>query len=197
MKHALALALVAVFIAGTAFAAENPNVSIWLDADPPNAVTMVEPGNGETFTVSIIMDCFGETGGTRGIAFLFERTFSGFKLGQTNLLGGLFFGDVEVDPGYTIAAGADCVYPSDGIVVAAQIEYLYQGEPGTITILPHGLIEPGTGRNALDCDFEEDDQYCIAGGLGVHMAAPGNDEGCSCDSPVEEATWGAIKAFYR
>ncbi|MEE8573474.1 MAG: hypothetical protein V3T20_09420 [Gemmatimonadota bacterium] len=192
MKHALALALVATLVAGPALAVENPNISIWLDADPPNAVTMVEPGEGETFTVSVILDCFSETGGTRGIAFLFDRTFSGFKLSQTNLLGGLFFGDVEID-GFTIAAGEACVYPTGGIVVAAEIQYLYNGDPGTITILPHA----GTGRNALDCDFEEDDQYCIAGGFGVHMAAPGNDEGCGCDAPIEAATWGAIKSLYR
>jgi hypothetical protein len=191
MKYALMLVVVAMAF-GTAFAAENPNISLWLDADPPNAVTRVDPSIGGTFTVSIVMDCFSETGGTRGIGLLGVRTFSGFKLSQTNMLGGLDFGDFEVD-GWTLAAGAECVYPTGGIVVAGELEYLYQGDPGTITLAPH----PGTGRNTLDCDFLEDDQFCIAGGLGVGMEAPGNDEGCLCDSPVEEATWGAIKAFYR
>jgi hypothetical protein len=196
MRYALMVAVAALAF-GTAQAVENPNISIWLDADPPNAVTRIEPDNNATFTVYVIMDCFSETGGTRGIAFLFIRTFSGFKLSQTNMLGGLDLGDVEIDPGWSIVAGTDCVYPTDGIVIAAQVQYLYQGTPGTITIVPHGLVEPGTGRNTLDCNSEEDDQYCIAGGFGVWEDAPGNMEGCLCDAPVEASTWGSIKSMYR
>jgi hypothetical protein len=191
MRYALMVAVAALAF-GTAQAVENPNVTIWLDADPPNAVTRVEPESGSTFTVTIVMECFGPAGGTRGIGLLGVRTFSGFKLGQSSLLGGLDFGDLEVD-GWTLAAGANCVFPTDGLVLIGEIQYLYQGTPGTLTLAPH----PGTGRNTLDCNFAEDDQFCIGGGFGVWEDAPGNLEGCLCDAPVEASTWGSIKSLYR
>jgi hypothetical protein len=192
MRYALMLVVVALAF-GSAFAAENPDIRIFLDADPPNEVTRLDLNPNDSFTVSVVLDCFGDGGGTRGTAFLLVRTFSGFKLGQTAMLGGLDFGDAEVD-GWTVAAGADCVYPDgDGIVVVGELQYLYLGTPGTLTMQPH----PGTGRNTLDCDFQEDDQYCVAGNFGVNDDAPAGEVNCDCDNPVEESTWGAIKAFYR
>lgn len=195
MKYALTLVVVALAF-GSAFAGTNPDIRVYLDADPPNLVDRLDPAASESFVVSIVADCFGEGGGFRGTGILFSRTFSGFKLAQTAAQPGLDFGDVEVDPGWTLAF-TDCAMPDvNEIVVVGTVEYLYLGAPGTIQILPHGDVEPGTGREALDCNFESD-FWCIAGNFGVGADAPPGEGGCDCDNPVEEATWGAIKAFYR
>jgi len=198
MKALLAVLMIAAF-AVTAFGGTNPDVRIYLDVDPPFGVHEVHPDVGTTFDVYVCLDCFGEGGGTRGTAFLLVRTFSGFKLAQVAMLGGLDFGDAETDPGWTMAAGTDCVYPDvNGIVVVGSIQYLYQGAPGTLDILPHGQVEPGTGREVLDCEFASD-FYCVYANLGVSMPPNPGEIGCDCEpaSPVEDATWGSIKSLYR
>lgn len=157
-------------------AEQNPNIHIYLDADPPNKLDRVDPIASETFDVYVCLDCFNSCGGTRGTAFLLERTFDGFKLSQNALLGGLDFGDAEVD-GWTIAAGADCVMPDEfGIVCVGVITYLYLGVPGTLDIVPH----PGTGREVLDCCFLSD-FYCVSGNLGVGMDPNPPEPDCVCD----------------
>jgi hypothetical protein len=194
MKVLLAVLMVGAF-AVTAFAGTNPDVRIYLDVDPPVGVHEVHPTPGSTFDVFVCMDCLGEGSGTRGVGFLLQRTFVGFKLAQTSLMGGLDFGDAEVD-GWTLAAGADCLYPDvNGVVCVGSLTYLYQGpDPGTIDILPH----PGTGAEVLDCDFASD-FFCVYANLGVSMPPNPGDPDCDCEpaSPVEDATWGAIKSLYR
>jgi hypothetical protein len=171
--------LTGLFIAVLAFAVcadQNPNIRIYLDADPPNHLDFVEPPASGTFDVYVCLDCFNSCGGTRGTAFLLERTFQGFKLSQQALLGGLDFGDAEVD-GWTIAAGTDCVMPDEnGIVCVGVITYLYLGVPGTLDLLPH----PGTGREVLDCCFLSD-YYCVAGNLGVGVDPNAPEPDCECD----------------
>jgi len=191
--------LVAIAVPVVAF--ENPNLAIFLDADMDtgnDVVNEVCPAIGGTFSVYICFDRFGEGGGMFGAAFMFNRTFSGFKLSQTNLLPGLAFGDVEVD-GWAITAGEDCQYPdASGVLVAATCMYLYQGAPGTITIVPH----PVDSNSAADCENELD-FWCVAselshgqsGNFGCCVSPPNG--GCEPLSPVEESTWGTIKSFYR
>jgi hypothetical protein len=198
MKSLLAVLMIGAF-AVTAFAGANPNIRIYLDVDPPVKVHEIHPDAGTTFDVYVCVDCFGEGSGTRGTAFLLQRTFTGFKLSQTSLMGGLDFGDAETDPGWTLAAGADCVYPdANDVACIAVIQYLYQGGPGTLDLLPHGLVEPGTGREVLDCDFASD-FYCIYANLGVSVPPNPGETDCICEpaSPVEDATWGSIKSLYR
>ena len=199
MKRALLSLLLIAFIAVPAFAGQNPDIRIYLEADPNNHVHEIHPAASTQFDVYVCLDCFGEGGGTRGTAFLLVRTFSGFKLSQTSLLGGLDFGDAETDPGWTLAAGANCVYPdADGVVCVGVLNYLYLGVPGTLDIVPHGQVEPGTGREVLDCDFLSD-FYCIHANLGVSVPPNPGEEDCDCEppQPVEDATWGGIKALYR
>jgi hypothetical protein len=198
MKRALLSLLLIAFIAVPVMAGENPDVRIFLTVDPPAVISEIHPLASETFDVYVCLDCFGEGGGTRGTAFLLARTFQGFKLSQMSMLGGLDFGDAEVDPGWTLAAGADCVYPdANDVVVVGVIQYLYLGVPGTLDILPHGQVEPGTGREVLDCQFASD-FYCILGNLGVSVPPnPGEDCPCEPPQPVEDSTWGGIKSLYR
>jgi hypothetical protein len=195
MKRVI-IALAITAVASAAFAGANPNVRIYLDADPNNHVHEIHPLASETFDVYVCLDCFGTdpiASGTRGTAFLLIRTFQGFKLAQMALLGGLDFGDAEVD-GWTIAAGSACIYPDvDGVVCVGVITYLYLGGPGTLDLAPH----PGTGSEVLDCDFLSD-YYCIHANLGVSVPPNPGDPDCECEiNPVEDATWGGIKALYR
>jgi hypothetical protein len=196
MKY-FVIALLILGLAGSAFGIGNPDVRIYLDADPNNLVHEIHPGPSATFDVYVCLDCFGDDpylSGTRGTAFLLVRTFGGFKLAQVALLGGLDFGDAEID-GWTIAAGAACVYPDiDGVVCVGVVTYLYTGPEGTLDILPH----PGTGREVLDCDFLSD-YYCIYANLGVSMPPNPGEPDCDCpeNNPVEDSTWGGIKGLYR
>jgi hypothetical protein len=192
MKH-LVIALMILGLASMAAAVQNPDIQIYLDAAPPGYVHEVHPEPNATFDVYVCLDCFGPGGGTRGTAFLLVRTFAGYKLSQTALLGGLDFGDAEVD-GWTIAAGANCVYPDEyGVVCVGVITYLYLGVPGTLDIVGH----PGTGNEVLDCDFLSD-YFCVHANLGVSVPPNPGDPGCECEEvPVEDSTWGEIKSLYR
>ena len=197
MKHLL-IAVAILAFAATAFAGANPDIRIYLDADPPNHVHEIHPAPSEQFNVYVCFDCFGDdpvSSGTRGFAFLLNRTFGGFKLAQTQICaGGLDFGDAEID-GWTIAAGANCVYPDvDGVVCCAWITYLYTGPEGTLDLAPH----PGTGAEVLDCDYLSD-YYCVHANLGVSMPPNPGDPDCDCpdNNPVEDSTWGGIKSLYR
>lgn len=176
MRHLLVSLLVAC-LASSAFGGANPNIRIYLEADPNFHVHEIYPVANDIFDVYVCVDCFGDdpvSSGTRGTAFLLVRTFQGFKLSQMSLFpGGLDFGDAEVD-GWTLAAGPDCLYPGpDGIACVGVIEYLYVGVPGTLDLVPH----PGTGREILDCDFNSD-YWCIHANLGVGVPPNPADPCC-------------------
>jgi hypothetical protein len=191
-----------LLLAVTALADQNPQLAIFLDADMDtgnDVVNEVCPNPNETIMVYVCFDQFGGGGGMLGAAFKFDRTFAGFKLAQTNLLGGLDFGDVEVAPGWAITAGANCQFPdANGVVVAASVQYLYLGTPGIVQILAHDV----DGHVGADCDNLLDD-WCIAsldshgfaGNFGVCMPPPDGD--CVPAVPVEDRSWGTIKALYR
>ena len=187
--------LVALLLAHAAVADQNPDIRVYLDFDPPNEVNRIDPEPGTIFDVYVVLDCFGPGGGTRGLSLAFERTFDGYVLDQTSLLGGVEVGDVE-DPyiGWAYVAGADCVYPgAGGLVVTGYVTYYYAGEPGHIRVL-RTEFEQGL---TLDCNVDVD-YYCIAGHAGVGMDAPPGESGCVCGgSPVEEGSWSTIKALYR
>jgi len=195
------IAVVVAALAVPAFAIENQNLTIFLDTDGDTSTEPVNevcpPTNG-TFDVFVCFGQFGDGGGMLGAAFGFERTFTGYKLTQTNLLGGLDFGDVEVD-GWAITAGANCQYPdATGILVAAQVSYLYLGVPGSISVVPH----PIDLNSAADC-LNELDFWCVpsvnshglSGNFGVCTVAP--DGNCEPTVPTEDRSWGSIKALYH
>ena len=192
---AIVVTLIIGLLALPAFADQNPDIAFGLDStDPPSQMNHLAEVPAASFNVYLVLSCFGEGGGTRGLGVLFERTFPGYKLGQTSLLGGLDMGDIE-DDGWSLVAGADCVYPALGTdyVVAGYIEYLPTG-PGTIQILPH----PVSGQQVLDCN-DLMDYFCIYANFGIVTAPPAPDDECFfCEpSAVEDATWGAIKSLYR
>jgi hypothetical protein len=82
-------------------------------------------------------------------------------------------------------------------VCVGVIQYLYLGAPGALDILPSGLVQPGTGREVLECDFQS--LYCcIHANLGVSMPPTPGEPDCGCEpSPVMNTSWGDIKALFR
>jgi len=197
----LMMVLMVLAFAATAFADQNPELAIFLDSDMDTGNAVVNeicPDVNDQVLVYVCFDQFGVGGGMLGAAFLFDRTFGGIKLTQTNMLGGLGFGDVEVD-GWAITAGADCQFPdANGVIVAASVGYLYLGTAGTITLLPH----PVDGAVGSDCDNLFDtwciasiDSHGLSGNFGFCMTPDDGD--CIPPVPVENATWGSIKSLYR
>ena len=194
MKRSL-IAVVVLVVALPASAAQNPDIRIYLDADPPNMVHQICPAPDDVLDVFVCLDCFGPGGGTRGTVFRFIRTFGGVKIAQVSLLGGLDLGDVDDIQGWSIVTGEDCIYPDEnGIVVAARVSYLYTGPPGTLDIAPTATLP----RRVLDCNYTDDDLFCILASLGVCMPPNPGEVGCYCgEVPVKETSWGSVKALYR
>ncbi len=190
MKHIIALALL---IALAAPAAANPVLANVVYIDVGDGSNCYCPDPSEAFTITVyISDLEPGLQGIFGIAFMFDRTFSGFKLAQTNLLGGLDFGDVEVD-GWALTSGGDCVEPdANGLIAVAELTYLYLGTPGLITFMPH----PIDGQSFADCNNDLGEWWVRDqpdGNAGICMEPPG---GCGT-VPVEDASWGSIKALFR
>jgi hypothetical protein len=193
MKHLLlvmALASVPVLAAG------NPSpqldVIVFDMGDGSNCICP-QPDTPFTVTAMLARLDYAENG-IRQIAFSFHRTFGGDMVSATNLLGGTMLGDPESGSGCMLLAD-DCVLPNEtGFIPLVSCEYLYTGVPGVI--LPHGY---GTeGARFVDC--AGDTCYWMflwsdyGGNAGICMDPP---YGCGVVVPVENATWGSIKALYR
>jgi hypothetical protein len=193
MRHCSILLFV-LLVAAPAFAGQNPDVRIYLDFDPPNGVSRIDPVADSTFDVYIVLDHLGAGGGVRGVAPVFERTFGGTLLSQTNLLGGMDFYSVDdTYGGWVHLSGTDCAHPSaNGLLVTGFVTYLYNGTPGYMRI-QRPEVDPGM---VVDCDFAAD-YFCVAGNAGVGMDAPSGEPGCGGASPVESVSWSSIKALYR
>lgn len=76
----------------------------------------------------------------------------------------------------------------------ARLDLLYLGVPGDVMILDH----PEYPRWIMDCNEPAElDYYCVwmQGGVGKDPLV--GDEGCFPVVPVEDATWGSVKALYR
>ena len=110
----------------------------------------------------------------------------------TNLLpGNLGIGDAFVG-GITIAS-TDCMLAP--FQYFGYVSFFYLSGACTIEVLDHTEYP----RWVVDCMLPNGavDYYCVwkQGGLG--MAAPPGDAECEANTPVEDATWGSIKALYR
>jgi len=118
-----------------------------------------------------------------------------------------------VTPGMSATTGFSCLLPGccvagawdEGVVLAssdchterflyvAKISLVYLGTPGDVMILDH----PEYPRWVIDCDLSEADYYCVWMHGGVGKDALEGDEECFPVVPVEDATWGSVKALYR
>jgi hypothetical protein len=115
----------------------------------------------------------------------------------TNLLPG----DLAIgswDTGITIAS-TECM--TDDLVYIGRLDMFYTGTPGDVMILDH----PQWPRWVIDCTYPPVDDplmtnfYCVWMHGGVGKDPEDGDPGCDPPgwSPVEDATWGEIKALFK
>ena len=189
MKY-LALTVLTLLIACAAFAGGNPGVATYIDFDPPNRLHYVTPA---LYTAVVAYICFGDLPmGLAGCSF--RVTDVGVECpgvfapdpGFTNLLpGDLAIGNYLT--GITLAS-TECMPGPD--VCVAYVSLFYLGGECCVEVLDH----PDYPRWVLDCnDPAQVDFYGIlaGGGGAVNTASP-------CPTvPVEESTWGSVKALYR
>ncbi len=184
MKRML-IVLVALTLAAVAGAGQNPNVRLYIDFDPPNYVHQLRaPALGDTIRLYVVADSLGSSPGHGlwGAAFQVARDFGGTYLGAVNLLDPdtAPIGDPESAAGIALASGGNCVQGS--VVPIAEISYLYGGELGTISLLPHS----SDGAATADCNNDLDAWSMYTGGSIVReteeplitcVADVGNDQG--------------------
>jgi hypothetical protein len=177
-----------------AFAGQNPNIRAFISFAP----TCPDPYVHRTEVCSGLVNCyfvldnFGPDGGMRQVSMTWTTTGFGMAFAAVyNLPGAQVIGGPDNQTGVGwVVSGDSCVYPNEcGIVVVLNQPYFVTG-PGTITITPN----PVDGTLVTDCDFDAD-FYCVLANGGLCMDPPAGD--CPPPSPVEDSTWGSIKALYR
>ena len=186
MRIFLAMIMI-MAIAVPALAGGNPNVVGYIDFDPPNRVHSAMPAPYATVLAYI---CFGDLDmGMAGVSFMINDVMVDCPgvfapPSFTNILpGDLAIGNYLT--GITLAS-TDCMTDAD--VCVAYVSLYYLGGACCIELLDH----PDYPRWLLDCnDPAEVDFY-------QHLAH-GSIGGAICPdaSPVEDATWGSIKAMYK
>ena len=187
MRIFLAMIMI-MAIAVPALAGGNPNVVGYIDFDPPNRVHSVMPA---PYTAVVAYVCFGDLDmGLAGCSFMLNDVGADCPgvfapdPGFTNLLpGDLAIGNYLT--GITLAS-TECMTDPD--VCVAYLSLFYLGGECCIELLDH----PDYPRWVLDCnDPAQVDFY--------QLMAHGSVGGGLCPeiSPVEDTTWGSIKAMYN
>jgi hypothetical protein len=195
MRTLLAILVIAT-MAVTATAGDNPQVYAYISFDElgDETVGAIAPAAYTTVNAYFCLGCV--EGGITTVSFMLNNAMvdcPGVMATQSfvNLLpGNLAIGDAFVAPGITIAS-TECMSMTP--VVVGYGTYFYLGGDCVIEILDH-VDYP---RWVVDCNEPGlVDEYCLFGHGSVGAAvAPAED--CPCGSPVEDATWGGIKALYR
>ena len=197
MKTLLAILVVAA-MAVTATAGLNPQVYAYISFDEfgDETVTAVQPAPYTTVNAYFCLGCI--EGGMTTVSFLLNNAMAdcpGVMATQSfvNLLpGNLAIGDAFVAPGITIAS-TECM-AMDPVIVGYGT-YFYLGGDCVISITDHADYP----RWVVDCqDPGQVDNYCLQGHGAVAGGIAPAGEDCPCGgTPVEDATWGGIKALYR
>jgi hypothetical protein len=197
MKQLLAMGLILVF-AMTASAGLNPEVYAYLTFDEFGDETMniVAPAAYSTVNAYLCLGCIEE--GMTTVSFGLSNALvdcAGVMATQSfvNLMpGNLMIGDPFDGVGATIAS-TECM-TMDPVIVGYGT-YFYLGGDCVIEIVDHADYP----RWVVDCQEPGVvDYYCVQGHAGVGAGVPPAGEDCPCGGvPVEDATWGGIKALYR
>ena len=200
MKTLLAILVIAA-MAVTATAGDNPQVYAYIsfDAAGDEAANSVAPLPYSTVNAYFCLGCV--EGGLTTVSFMLNDALvdcpntggSGMATQAfVNLMpGNLAIGDAFTAPGITIAS-TDCMMMDP--VIVGYGTYFYLGGDCVISIMDH-VEYP---RWVVDCqDPGQVDLYCVQGHGAVGAAVAPAGEDCPCGSPVEDATWGGIKALYR
>ncbi len=181
MRTLLAFLLV-VAIAVPAFAGDNPAIQMYVDFEDGGYVHRADPAMYTAFDAFFMVDTFV---GFTTISFMVGNTPGMSTLvAYDNLLpGNLAIGAYET--GITLAS-TECMTVAPLAVAVGH--YFYLNVPGDIQILDH----PEFPRWVVDCN-DQVDYYCVLINGGVHQDPIEGD----CGSPVENSSWGGIKALYR
>jgi hypothetical protein len=208
MKRLL-VALVVLAFALPALAGQNPNVAIYLyttSSGIGGTNWTASPSGGGVKSVYVCFDHFGVGGGMYGASWRFIEVPGPDYMSSTNQfagVGGLTIGDPGSAAGIAMTVGPAAVYPNvNGIIILGRIRYTVEGDPpggGSITVVPHAT----DGRAVADAQNQLD-YWCVhsvaynglSGNFGWD-APPTIDGNCTQPSPVQNETWGSIKALYR
>jgi len=105
----------------------------------------------------------------------------------------LAIGSFDASPGVTLSSTRAITPGVDGpFMFFAQVDLFALGGAGEVKILDHGDYP----RWVVDSN-DELDYYCVWQNGGVLMDPTPVEVSCYGDVPVEEQTWGSIKALYR
>jgi len=209
MKNVL-IALIVLALAIPAIAGQNPGVGLYLYTTSTGIGGFnykATPAAGSNTSVYVCFDTFGVGGGMYAAQWLFNEVPGPSYMSTTNQfngVGGLTIGTPGQSPGCSMTVGPVPVYPNaNGIIVLARIRYETPEEltrGGYIEVLPYAAGDGGVVADANNML----DEWCVHSvafnGLSGHFgwdAPPTIDGDCHEQSPVESATWGAIKALYR
>ena len=190
MKRLLIVGL-AMLVAATAFAGGNPAVRAYIDFDPPNQVHAAMPAPYSTFQAYVCFDNI-EMGLTSASFYVTDPTVACPGVfappSFTNILpGDLAIGNIF--SGITLSSTGCEAGPS---VCVGYLTLFYLGGECAIQIMDH----PDYPRWVTDCnDPAQVDYYCVLSHGSVGGAVP-PDGDCEIN-PVEDTTWGGIKALYR
>jgi len=193
MRIALVIAVV-VACSISAVAGDNPDCQVCIDFSGTatswsNVQSRIDPDVYELFDAYF---CIYGINAFSGISFTgYVTPGMSSNTWFTNLLPG----DISIGPwdvGISIAS-TEC--HTERFLYVAKLGLIYTGTPGDVMILDH----PDWPRWVVDCHepYGEVDFYCVWMHGGVGKDALEGDEECFPVVPVEDATWGSVKALYR
>jgi hypothetical protein len=195
MRSLLAILAIVAF-AVPAFAGGNPDVYAYISFDPAGDEGMTAAAPTPYTTVNAYVCLGGIVEGMTTVSFGVNNVTAqcpGVMATQafTNLLpGNLAIGDPFVG-GVTVAS-TECMYGP--VVVIGSVDCFYLGGACCIEILDHADYP----RWVVDCaDPGLVDLYCLKYHGVVAEGECITETEWPCASPVEDATWGGIKAMYQ
>ena len=175
---------------GSATAGQNPQIFAYVDFDPPNGVHRVDPQMYDYVAAYFMLNCV--QGGFYNISLaLYVTPEMSLHTSYENALPSPHsIGDFE--EGITLSS-FDCVQESPVAFAIAHI--IYSGTPGDAMILD----DPRWPRWVVDCSepFGQVDYYCLLSHGGVGKEPVPTGEACGCPTPVQDGSWGSIKALFR
>ncbi len=188
MRTVIVSILVAVLGFGTALA--NPIIAdnIYIDFDPPQYDHRIDPEPYTPFDAYVMVETFLGGPGFTAISFGLAVTpgMSSATSFEILLPGYVVVGDYET--GITLTS-TECITPDMQPIAIAVLHCFYQGTPGDIEITYHPEF-PGW---IVFCD-DSVQIFCVLSHGGVGKQPLAGDCG---GNPVEDVSWGAIKALYR
>jgi len=194
MRTALVLIMVAAMAAPT-LAGDSPEVRLYIDFDPPNYQYRFDTTVPyETVHAFLMSDCI--PGGSTGVSCEVSITPGLSIMSSYALRAGM----LEDTPGALITSGGvtlagTCSLDDPQWLADITLLVASAATTGEITIT-NSSVYP---REHTDCHqpFATVDMYCVLSHGGVNMDPTASGEDCPCNSPVEESSWGTIKAMYR